>query len=79
MNTIGNFTTTEGRQCTEMLDGEWVSLNMTEEAYQILSELLEENELKEEDRWFDIEESESGKLYATTGTSDLEYYIEVKF
>ena len=77
MKATGNFTTTDGRQTTEMLIGELTSLQMIQESYNVFEEYLEEDELTQEDRWFDIEEDEDGKKYATTGTVDLEYYIAV--
>ncbi len=78
MKAIGNFTSTDGRQTTEMLEGEWTSLQEPQKAYDILKEYIEDEELKESDRWFDIEEDEEGKKFATSGTVDLEYYIQVK-
>ncbi len=78
MKATGSFTSTDGRQTTEMLIGELTSLQMVQESYNIFEEYLEEDELTQEDRWFDIEEDEDGKQYATSGTVDLEYYIEVE-
>ena len=78
MKATGSFTTTDGRQTTEMLIGELTSLQMVQESYNVFEEYLEEDELTQEDRWFDIEEDENGKTYATSGTVDLEYYIEVE-
>ena len=78
MKATGNFTTTDGRQTTEMLIGELTSLQMTQESYNVLEEYLDEKELCQDGRWFDVEEDESGKKYATSGTADLEYYIEVE-
>ena len=78
MKAKGSFTTTDSRQTTEMLIGEFTSLQMVQESYDVLKEYLEEDELTQVDRWFDIEVDEDGKKYATTGTVDLEYYIEVE-
>ena len=78
MKATGSFTTTDGRRTTEMIIGELTSLQMVQESYNVLEEYLEEDELIQEDRWFDIEEDEDGNKYATTGTVDLEYYIEVE-
>ena len=75
---VGSFTTTEGRACTEMLEGKWESLQKVQEGYDILSDYLSEQEIFGADRWYDIEEAEDGRRFATTGTSDLEYYIEIK-
>ena len=75
---IGSFTTTEGRSCTEMLEGKWESLHKVQEGYDILSDNLSEQELSDQERWFDIEAAADGRRFATTGTSDLEYYIEIK-
>ena len=78
MKATGSFTTTDGRQTTEMLIGELTSLQMVQESYNVFEEFLQIHELEETDRWFDIEEDEDGKKYATTGTVDLEYYVEVE-
>jgi len=75
---IGSWTTTEGRSCTEMLEGKWESLQKVQEGYDILSDNLSEQELSDQERWFDIEAAADGRRFATTGTSDLEYYIEIK-
>ena len=78
MKTTGNFTTTDGRQTTEMLLGKLTSLQMVQMSYDVFEEYLEEDELTQEGRWFDIEEDENGKKYATSGMVDLEYYIELE-
>lgn len=61
-----------------MLIGELTSLQEFQVSYNVFEEYLEEDELTQVDRWFDIEEDKDGKKYATTGTVDLEYYIEVE-
>lgn len=78
MKAIGNVTSTEGRQITEMLEGQWRSLQDPYAAYEILKEHIDNEELNEIDRWFDIEEDEKGRQFATSGTVDLDYYIEVQ-
>lgn len=79
MKAIGNFTSTESRKTTAMLGGEWTSLQDPEASYEILNDYIEDEELNDNDRWFDIEEDEEGRKFATSGTVDLEYYIEVEY
>lgn len=74
---VGEFTKTDGRDSTEKLMGEWKSTQKPSESYKVLKEYLDGDELDEEDRWFDIEEDGEGRKFATTGTSDLDYYIEI--
>lgn len=78
MKATGSFTTTDGRQTTEMLIGKLTSLQMFQESYNVFAFYLEKNELAQEDRWFDVERGECGEKYATSGTVDLDYYIEVE-
>lgn len=74
---IGAFTRTEGRGTTEMIEGVWDSLQKSHDGYEILSKYLEDEQLKEPGRWFDIEKNDSS-FFATTGTDDLDFYIAVK-
>lgn len=60
METLGKFTSTDGRKTTEMLEEEFTPLDMHQEGYDVLKEYLSSDELAEEDRWFDIEESNEG-------------------
>jgi len=78
MKAIGNFTNTDGRQTTEMINGTWVSLGMSQKSFDILNIDLSEEELGQEDRWYDIESDGSGRMFATTGTVDLDYYTEIE-
>ena len=77
MKITGNLNTTDSRDTTETLVGKLTSQMKAQKGYDILKEYLSDEELGENDRWFDIEKNEVGKLFATTGTVDLEYYIEV--
>ncbi|MFT0577701.1 hypothetical protein [Bacteroides thetaiotaomicron] len=83
MKEVGFFTETQGRQTEQLLGREMVpcdltGINQSQASYDILKEYIDEDELEEEDRWFDIETDQNNKIYATSGTVDLDCYIEIE-
>lgn len=79
MKIAGIITETNGRETERLLGKELIHVDIEGiNSYNILKEFIDKDVLNEPDRWFDVEKDQQGHLYATSGTVDLEYYIEIK-
>lgn len=79
MKIIGNYTTTEGLDTTRMLiDGFYLHNEHSDVSAYIWEDELTEYEKNDPDRFYCLGFDDEGKIYACTGTTDLECYTEIE-